>query len=218
MPRVRPVPLPFHQAVRCRTVYLIADDEGGLAGVGQFLQRQDIAVIRLSTAAEALAALPGAAWPACVVSDLRMPGLTGLQLQAYLARLRLPLPLILITGLGDTEMAVAAVKAGAHDVLEKPFEERRLLQTIEAAVRDAGSRRAITCELADLAARRADLSTRQRQVMDLAINGLTNKEIGTRLGISPRTVEIYRAKVMERMGAATLADLVRTGVRLGDTP
>lgn len=199
------------------TIYLIDDDEAVLDSLGLYLDTKGLIVHRFKRAEPALAALYLARGMACIVSDVRMPGLSGLELQSELARRGSALPLILITGHGDIEMAVAAIKAGAHDFLEKPFDERRLLTAIEVAVAATEKRQSASIELSELAARRAELSDRQQQVMDLAVQGRTNKEIGFELGISPRTVEIYRAKVMERMNAATLADLVRLAVRLTET-
>jgi two-component system response regulator FixJ len=151
--------------------------------------------------------------PDCIVSDIRMPGLSGLDLQRELSARGSTIPLILITGHGDIEMAVTAIKAGAHDFLEKPFDEQRLLASIEDAVTRTGpgSEQAVPA----LAARMAELSERQLQVMDLTARGLTNKQIAAQLGISPRTVETYRARVMERMEAKNLAELVRIVARLG---
>ena len=196
------------------TIHLIDDDEAVLDALGQYLESKGHAVHRYTRAEPVLDRVRGEAWPSCIVSDVRMPGMSGLDLQSELARIGCRLPLILITGHGDIEMAVAAIKAGAHDFLEKPFDERRLLAVIEAAMRSTEALLVTAHELSDLTVRRTELSERQQQVMDLAVKGYTNKEIGAELGISPRTVEIYRAKVMERMGADTLADLVRIAVKL----
>lgn len=197
------------------TVHLIDDDEAVLDSLGQFLESVGYVVHRHARAEAALDRLASSEPPTVVVSDVRMPGLSGLDLQKELARRGSTMPLILITGHGDIAMAVSAIKSGAHDFLEKPFDEQRLHEAIAAAVAETSKRQRSEQELADLAARRAELSERQRQVMDLAAKGRTNKEIGIELGISPRTVEIYRARVMERMGAQTLADLVRIAVQLG---
>lgn len=146
---------------------------------------------------------------ACVISDVRMPGLTGLDLQRELARQQLDVPLILITGHGDISMAVKAVKAGAYDFLEKPLNEERLLESITAAVEGVRRSRQEGEVVAEFRRRVAELSERQRQVMELAVVGLPNKEIAQQLGISPRTVETYRAWVMEKTGARNFAELVR---------
>jgi len=194
---------------------LVVDDDAAVSTVlGALLSQAGHSFKHAASGEQALSLLKKFS-PVVVVSDVRMPGLSGLDLQKEMARRSSPVPLILITGHGDIAMAVSAIKAGAHDFLEKPFDEQRLAEAIEAAVAEATSRRHTGQELADLSARHADLSERQRQVMDLAAKGRTNKEIGIELGISPRTVEIYRARVMERMGAQTLADLVRIAVQLG---
>ena len=129
-------------------------------------------------------------------------------------RLAIAFPTILITGHGDVAMAVAAIKAGALDFIEKPFDEQRLLAVIQEAITVASRQQIDREELAAIAARVDELSERQRQVMQLAVQGYSNKEIAARLGISPRTVETYRAWVMQRTGARTLPDLVRMAMRL----
>jgi two-component system response regulator FixJ len=154
----------------------------------------------------------------CVVTDVRMPGVSGLQLQRALAERAPDLPLIIVTGHGDIDMAVSAIKAGAYDFIEKPIDERRLAANIAEAVQRTRDRSADECRTAELAKRYADLSERQRQVVDLAIQGLSNKEIALRLGISPRTVEHYRESAMERMQAECLADLIHMAVRLKTRP
>ena len=123
-------------------------------------------------------------------------------------------PIIFITGHGDVPMAVAAFRNGAHDFIEKPFDEQRLLSAIEDAIKATGQRYAEREAIALIAARIGELSNRQRQVMELAVRGLSNKEIAEQLGVSPRTVETYRAWVMEKMGARNLAALVRMAMRV----
>src|SRR5665811_1746476 len=150
----------------------------------------------------------------CVVADVRMPGMSGLDLVRRFANEGIPVPVILITGHGDIDMAVAAIKLGAFDFIEKPFDESRLLESIENATGDARRKQYATAELSDLRSRFEGLSERQRQVLELAVTVLSNKEIATRLGISFRTVEIHRAWMMERMGARNLAELVRMEMQL----
>jgi two-component system response regulator FixJ len=146
----------------------------------------------------------------CVVTDARMPGLSGMQL---VERLASSVPIVLITGHGDVSMAVAAIKLGAFDFIEKPFDESRLLETIRNARAARRKNQDAAADVASIRARIDGLSERQRQVMDLAVAGLSNKEIGARLGISPKTVEIHRAWMMERMGARNLAELIRLEIR-----
>lgn len=196
------------------SIALVDDDEAVLDSLRLYFVGTGYDVAAFSEAGSLLNALSAGLKPDCVVSDIRMPGLSGLDLQRELTNRGSTVPLILVTGHGDIEMAVTAIKAGAHDFLEKPFDEHRLLASIE----DAVSRRARSAdeeaEIAAFASQVAELSDRQRQVMDLAVQGLTNKQIANQLGISPRTVETYRAWVMERTGARNLAELVRLAMRL----
>jgi two-component system response regulator FixJ len=196
------------------SIALVDDDEPVLDSLRLYFSAMGHAVAAFSEAGSLLRALSEGLRPNCIVSDIRMPGLSGLELQRELADRGSTVPLILITGHGDIEMAVAAIKAGAHDFLEKPFDEQRLLASIEDAVSRRSKSIEEETEMAALAGKVAELSERQRQVMDLAVQGLTNKQIANQLGISPRTVESYRAWVMERMGAKNLAELVRLAMRL----
>jgi two-component system response regulator FixJ len=151
---------------------------------------------------------------ACIVSDVRMPGLSGLELQNELHARAVTTPLILITGHGDIAMAVRAIKAGAFEFIEKPFDNGLLLDAIRRAVVSREREQTNQARISAWAARARELSSRQRQVMGLVAEGLSNKEIALQLGLSPRTVENYRAWVMEKMGARNLAELVRMVVGL----
>ena len=150
----------------------------------------------------------------CVVSDVRMPGMSGLDLVSRLKADGFAAPIILITGHGDVDMAVAAIKVGAFDFIEKPFDEARLLASIRNAMEKQPTARTGAAELDKLRERFDTLSTRQRQVMELAVAGLSNKEIGAQLKISPKTVENHRAWVMERIGARNIAELVRIAMKV----
>jgi two-component system, LuxR family, response regulator FixJ len=143
-----------------------------------------------------------------------MPGISGLDLLQRLKERRSIAPLILITGLGDIEMAVAAIKNGAFDFIEKPFDEGRLLVSVRSAATLGRQRARDAAEIEKLRSRFDSLSTRQRQVMALATAGMSNKEIASQLNISPKTVENHRAWVMERMDAKSLAELVRIAMKL----
>ena len=149
-----------------------------------------------------------------MVADVRMPGLSGIDLVRRFAEEGRVTPIILITGHGDIDMAVAAIKLGAFDFIEKPFDESRLLKSIRNATSDASSKQRTAADLAEMRTRLDSLTERQRQVLDLAVAGLSNKEIAERLGISFRTVENHRAWMMERMGARDLAELVRMDIML----
>jgi FixJ family two-component response regulator len=127
-------------------------------------------------------------------------------------------PVVLITGHGDVDMAVAAIKVGAFDFIEKPFDEARLLASVKNAIEKYRQPEIDSAELGKLRSRFDTLSTRQRQVMELAVAGLSNKEIGSQLKISPKTVENHRAWVMERIGARNIADLVRIAMKVQGTP
>ena len=146
---------------------------------------------------------------ACVVSDVRMPGLSGLDLRRALNAQRSAVPVILITGHGDIAMAVTAMKEGAVDFIEKPYDAERLIASIHSALAAEQKSRSRESQRLELLERLAELSPRQREVMNLVAEGLSNKQIALRLGISPRTVENYRAWVMERMNAGNVAELVR---------
>ncbi len=197
------------------TIFVADDDEAVLDSLRLLLDGHGYAVAGFASGEALLEALdaPDAA-PDCAVVDVRLPGLSGLELQQRLLQRNRDLPVIIITGHGDIDMAVRALKAGAFDFIEKPFDDGRLLDGLADALAGATRRKAATETVSTTAASYAELSERQRQVMDLVAEGAANKEIAARLGISPRTVEIYRAKVMEKMGARNLAELVRMALAL----
>ena len=145
----------------------------------------------------------------CLVLDVRMPGMSGLELQNRLASEPLHPPVIIITGHGDVPMAVRAVQAGAVDFLEKPFNDQALLDSVHRALEQDARRRGQARELAGIRARLESLTPREREVMKLVVSGLRNKMIAAELSVSQSTVEAHRARVMEKMGARTLSDLMR---------
>jgi two-component system response regulator FixJ len=147
--------------------------------------------------------------PGVILTDVRMPGMTGLELVARLKELRIGHPVIVLTGHADVAMAVDAMKAGVVDFLEKPFDEAALLAAIESARQRASGAAGRQAEREEIAARIAQLTPREKDVFEAIAAGESNKSAALKLGISPRTVEIYRANVMEKMRARTLSDLVR---------
>jgi FixJ family two-component response regulator len=152
--------------------------------------------------------------PGCVVLDVELPGLSGLDLQRELAAHGINLPIIFITGYGDIPMSVRAMKAGATEFLTKPFRDQDLLDAIQQALeRDRAARRH-SGEIAELRQRFEALTSREREVMNMVVAGMLNKQIGFELGISEVTVKIHRGRVMTKMGAQSLADLVRMTERL----
>ncbi|HEX5959344.1 MAG TPA: response regulator [Hyphomicrobiaceae bacterium] len=189
-------------------VALVEDDAAVLDSLRLLLESQGLTVRAFGSTEDFLASLPEAP-PACVVSDVRLPGMSGIDLQRALKAQGRDLPVILITGHGDVAMAVAAMKEGAFDFVEKPYDAERLIAGIKQALAEGAEQRYRDGQLTELRERLAELSPRQREVMQLVAEGLSNKQIAHRLGISPRTVENYRAWVMERMGAGNVAELVR---------
>jgi RNA polymerase sigma factor (sigma-70 family) len=151
----------------------------------------------------------------CLVLDVRMPGMSGLELQEKLTADKIALPVIVVTGHGDVPMAVRAVKAGAFDFIEKPFNDQVLLDRIQQALKSEQEIRKIEEKRAEIGERLALLTPREREVLDMVVMGNPNKVIASELGISCRTVEIHRGRVMEKMKAGSLSDLVRIGLTSG---
>jgi two-component system response regulator FixJ len=199
-------------------IALIDDDSAVLDSLQLYFARRNVKTACFASAEAFLAALDGGAEPDCIVSDVRMPGMSGLDLVRRRNARRSIAPVILITGLGDIDMAVSAIKLGAFDFIEKPFDEGRLLASIRSAVAVGRQQAKDAAEIEKLRSRFEMLSPRQRQVMELAVAGLSNKEIGSQLSISPKTVENHRAWVMERIGAKNLAELVRIAMQIERRP
>ena len=197
-----------------RNVYVIDDDEAMRDSLNFLLDSSGFSVRLFETAQGFLDALPGLAF-GCVVSDVRMPGLDGIELLKRMKATQSPFPIVIMTGHGDVPLAVEAMKLGAVDFLEKPFEDDRLTTMIEAAIRQAAPAAKSEAIAQDIAARVASLSPRERQVMDGLVAGLSNKAIAREYDISPRTIEVYRANVMTKMQAGSLSELVRFAMRAG---
>ena len=153
--------------------------------------------------------------PGCVVADVRMPGMDGIELVRELQRRNIALPIVLISGHADVPMAVAAIKAGAEDFIEKPVDDKHLLAAINRCLARAFDEISREQSLDQLRARLARLTPREAEVMDLVVEGCTSQAIALRLGISQRTVESYRVQIMDKMQAESVAVLVRHAIRLG---
>nr|WP_294504078.1 response regulator FixJ [uncultured Rhodopila sp.] len=193
---------------RDAVVHLIDDDDGVRRAVAFLLTTSGYAVRVYESAAAFLEALP-TVQPGCIVTDVRMPEMDGLELQRQLTQRGIGLPVIVVTGHGDVPLAVEAMKAGAIDFIEKPFNDEKLLSAIRIAI-DRHSRDASReDEIAAIRAKIDALSPREREVLDGLVAGLPNKTIAYDLKISARTVEVHRANLMARMGAGSLAELVR---------
>ncbi|MGH6741289.1 MAG: response regulator transcription factor [Bradyrhizobium sp.] len=195
-------------------IAVIDDDEAVLDALRLYFASQDIEASCFADAEAFLACIKRGERFDCIVCDVRMPRLSGLDLVKRLKGAGFNAPIILITGHGDIDMAVAAIKVGAFDFIEKPFDEARLLASIGNAMEKQREPAAGAAELKQLQARFDTLSLRQRQVMELAAAGLSNKEIGSQLKISPKTVQNHRAWVMERIGARNIAELVRIAMKV----
>ncbi|WP_224365054.1 response regulator transcription factor [Hyalangium versicolor] len=196
------------------TIFLVDDDASVLRGLGRLLRTVGYATKTFSSPAEFLAQLPRDT-PGCAVLDLRMPGLNGLELQQTMESRDCHLPVIFISGHGDVPASVRAMKAGAVDFLLKPFDEQQLLGAIsQALLKDAASR-ASRAEAAELHARHAVLTPREREVCTLVAQGLTNKEVAQQLGTTEKTIKVHRARVIQKLGVDSIAELVRFVDRLG---
>lgn len=195
-------------------VFVIDDDDAMRDSLDFLLGSADFHVTLFESAHQFLDALSSADF-GCVVSDIRMPGIDGLELLKRLKASRSALPVVIMTGHGDVPLAVEAMKLGAADFLEKPFEDDRLIGMIDAALKQAESGARSEALTQDIVARIESLSPRERQVMEGLVGGLSNKLIAREYDISPRTIEVYRANVMTKMQAQSLSELVRLAIRGG---
>jgi two-component system response regulator FixJ len=189
-------------------VHVIDDDDAVRDSLSFLFMSSQIAVKTYASAPDFLNALP-AIRGGCVVTDVRMPGMSGLDLLKHLRAEKNPIPVIVITGHGDVPLAVEAMKYGAADFLEKPFDDVTLLSAVRSALSDQASNQEHRLMRVAVEERVARLSAREREVLKGLIAGKPNKIIAYDLGISPRTVEIYRANVMTKMEAASLSELIR---------
>jgi len=188
-------------------VHVVDDDESARESLAFLLESADFEVVSYASAPAFLDALPNAK-PGVVITDVRMPEMSGQELVTRLAALKVKMPIVMITGHGDIPMAVEAMRSGVVDFIEKPFSEARMLDALARAMK-AAEAAPVTDDQAAILHRLETLSERERQVLDGVVAGHANKVIARELGISPRTVEIYRAKLMTKMQADNLAALVR---------
>jgi FixJ family two-component response regulator len=198
-------------------VFVVDDDVSVRESLELLVRCEDWQPETFASAQEFLAC-PRAPVPSCLVLDVSLPGLNGLDLQKRVAIERTDMPIIFITGYGDVPMTVQAMKAGAVEFLTKPFKDDVLLAAIRAALERSRVALGLEAEMRVLRDRYASLSQRERQVMALVVSGLLNKQVGGELGISEITVKAHRGKVMQKMKADSLADLVKMATRLRPAP
>jgi two-component system response regulator FixJ len=197
-------------------VHVIDDDEAVRESIEFLLRTAGLAVKTYESAAGFLGAAPTISH-GCVITDVRMPGVSGLDLLRRLKEMQIRLPVIVITGHGDVPLAVEAMRSGAVDFLEKPFDDDVLLTAVRAALSRSKASAALETERAEVRARMATLTQRERDVLEGLVAGNPNKIIAFDLKISPRTVEIYRANLMTKMKAGSLSELVRMALNTGMT-
>src|SRR5271169_3803973 len=196
------------EKVAAPTIYVVDDDDGMRRALDILLSTVGYKTAVFSRPTEFLAQFNADA-PGCLVLDIRMPEMSGLEVQQQLNRMGSMMPVIFITGHGDVPMAVQAMKEGAFEFIQKPFRDQDLLDRINHALKQDAENRSVEARRAEVLHRRESLTPRERQVMDLVVEGAANKVIAIDLNLSERTVEIHRAKVMEKMGARSVAHLVR---------
>jgi FixJ family two-component response regulator len=199
------------------TVFVIDDDPSVRRALERQLRTAGFRVEAFESAQDYMARAPQAA-VACIVTDVRMPGMSGLDLQDSLAQASGALPMVFITGHGDIPTTVRAMKGGAVNFLPKPFAERDILAAVTEALERSAAIERERREIGSLRVRYEALTTREREVLALVVAGLLNKVIADRLGIQETTIKVHRGRVMEKMEAASLAELVRMSARLGLAP
>lgn len=200
-----------------RTVYVVDDDAAVRKSVGRLLRTAGYQVEAFASADDFLAHLPSSE-PGCLLLDLMMPGRNGLDLQEALAAARKSIPIVFVTGHGDVTTSVRAMKGGAVDFLTKPYSAEDLLEAVARAMAKEKRERREQAQLAELERRARTLTPREAEVFHLVARGLLNKQVAAELGISEKTVKVHRARVMDKLSADSMADLVRMAGRLLGTP
>jgi two-component system, LuxR family, response regulator FixJ len=193
------------------TVFVVDDDASIRDALSLLISLKGLRA-SVFASAESFLAVYDESWRGCLLTDLKMPGMNGLELQATLRERGVTLPVVVLTAHGDVNTTRAALKNGAVDFLEKPVEDDVLLDVLTNAIRIDEERHRAQTQRAQTAARLGRLTPRERHVLDLLAEGLQHREIAERLAISPRTVEVYKARMMEKLQCRTLAEVVRIGV------
>jgi len=197
------------------TIHIVDDDASLRTALERRLKKAGYEVATYPSAQQLLDRLPDDNGPGCILLDVRMPGLSGPELQTRLAELGSTLPIIFLSGFADVRTTVKTIKAGAEDFLTKPVTSEQILSAIERAMAHHQSLRATTHRLNALRTLLESLTPREHQVFDLVVQGKINKQIAQRLGTTERTIKAHRYKVMEKMGVQSLAELVSIAARLG---
>lgn len=200
------------------TVFVVDDDAAVRKSLSRLLKSAGYRTESFASADEFLHFWSGNPLPGCVLLDLSLPGLNGLQLQQKLQSSAHAIPIIFITGHGDIPATVTAMKAGAVDFFSKPFNDEDLLRAVREAIRRDALQRAERAERASFERRFQELTPREREVMALVVKGLLNKQIASALGASEKTVKIHRSRVMDKMNVQSVADLVRAVEKVGMSP
>jgi len=203
---------------RTQTVFVVDDDDSVRKSLVRLLKSMGYPARPYASAREFLDDWRQDPAPGCLVLDVQLPGLNGLELQEQLGGSAFPIPIVFITGHGDIPMSVRAMKAGAVDFLAKPFQDEDLLRAVQEAIACDQERQANDAEREVVTGLFAMLTPREREVMALVVRGLPNKRIATALGTSEKTIKVHRGRVMEKMKVQSVADLVRAAQKLGTGP
>ncbi len=193
-------------------IFVVDDDEAVRLSTEMLIRSMGLRVESFGSAAEFLEDFDPQQ-PGCVILDIRMPGMSGLELQEHLNEMKASIPIVFVTGHGDVPMAVKAMKGGAVDFLQKPFRDQELIDRVHSALDEDREKREESAARDKINERIKALTSREFEVMGLVVEGKPNKEIAFDLGLSPRTVEIHRARVMQKMAAGSLPELVRMALR-----